>query len=1045
MKKLFFCFFLLFFSINVLALTFDEAKSNGWYTDDSLNSRETDLFIFSNSSQARCSPDNECEIEILLINSSVQTKFIYLDSLFLNELIALNIWFEELTEMNVDVEKLEETVCGSISTQEIQDVNGYSYYYICDDSGAVIDGNVLASYMKKVVKQEKQWIWSKLNEGDLESDPSQSFNTHLFDSNKFKAKKRLNKYKLQGINAGGSLNNFKKLKIHFSVPENSGGEFLFTSDIADSFLDPFWDTDWSCKIRVDLNSGAGVGNHVNVPIRMNINPSNFWSESGCGFQADGDDFRAVNYDETQALPYYFEGNWTSTDANILIGLDDYNGGLTDYFWIYGKNDNAVNAEDSNSVYDANYSFVWQLDDAGSPVVSKASGGKHGWQSGGTITYQVGEGLKLGLGVTVNAASEYFDTNINFGGQASGTFILTTVPAGNGYILGGDDSVNNRFYFVRNLDGSLSMQSKRSGIWVWDYSTAVNDSLLAYQDIAFTWGASGQKTFVNGRLVGSSTDTGALPNPSTDFFIFDCNPSAGCSGNNIFDGTHDQVLWMTSQYDQNFISLMWSSNNNALITGYSNEFSSLNAVPDININAPVSGNYWSGVQTIDFNIADSDYNSLLDYNLSIYLDSDTSAPADSGIVDDWNFNNSVNCDVDGNLAVSRNCTYSWDTTSAADGNWFIQIDFNDSTDINTSYSSSFVVDNTNPNTIALDFNNYSDSWSKADQNIVLSCSDAASGCNSTNYRIDSGSWTVFDANVLFASDGNFAFDFNSTDRAGNVEDVNTLYVLVDKTAPVLSGLTPTGYLEQASTTFTFTADLSDALSGANKCFYERFKNNASDLNGSVLVSSGTCSLTFIDGAGVIDTNYFIKWIGNDAADNNSASSSSNYIKLVSAASITGSSQELGGGGDGGGTSSVVTVIGGKLLEVTPNQNIINYAPRVLKKYYLDVKNITNANVAVNVSLPDDFKPFLKQLTVTPLTVKPGESFRIDFDLISDANLSEDLSSEIKVTGNINQDIVLIPLTITPRGGGLSLFDAQLFGLPIIVIGVIAIIAFAVLGR
>lgn len=42
-----------------------------------------------------------------------------------------------------------------------------------------------------------------------------------------------------------------------------------------------------------------------------------------------------------------------------------------------------------------------------------------------------------------------------------------------------------------------------------------------------------------------------------------------------------------------------------------------------------------------------------------------------------------------------------------------------------------------------------------------------------------------ASVLFTADGNFVLDFNSTDVTGNVGDINTFYVLIDKTTPSTS--------------------------------------------------------------------------------------------------------------------------------------------------------------------------------------------------------------------------------------------------------------------
>jgi len=68
-------------------------------------------------------------------------------------------------------------------------------------------------------------------------------------------------------------------------------------------------------------------------------------------------------------------------------------------------------------------------------------------------------------------------------------------------------------------------------------------------------------------------------------------------------------------------------------------------------------------------------------------------------------------------------------------------------------------------------------------ITLTCNDVAtntglgSGCSSTSYRINGGTWQDYSAPISFPYYGSFSFDYNSRDSLDNVEDIHsyTFYV------------------------------------------------------------------------------------------------------------------------------------------------------------------------------------------------------------------------------------------------------------------------------
>ena len=80
------------------------------------------------------------------------------------------------------------------------------------------------------------------------------------------------------------------------------------------------------------------------------------------------------------------------------------------------------------------------------------------------------------------------------------------------------------------------------------------------------------------------------------------------------------------------------------------------------------------------------------------------------------------------------------------------------------------------------------WQNFDQTITLSPIDpltngVASGIIDTFYRINSGSWISYSAPILITDEGINILEYYSTDVAGNIELVNQISVMIDKSLPV----------------------------------------------------------------------------------------------------------------------------------------------------------------------------------------------------------------------------------------------------------------------
>lgn len=198
-----------------------------------------------------------------------------------------------------------------------------------------------------------------------------------------------------------------------------------------------------------------------------------------------------------------------------------------------------------------------------------------------------------------------------------------------------------------------------------------------------------------------------------------------------------------------------------------------AAPSIILDAPNGNQYISGDYNIAFYAKDIDIESNADGTLwvDIYYSSVRFGFSNS-IVNDGNlFDSSLFSCEDQNFADYTLCTYSWDTNTVIDGNYYIDLNIHDDADLNgiDSSDASFMVDNTAPSTS----DNAPAGWQSQAFIVTLTCSDSGSGCSATYYRIDSGSWQT-GTSVSISEDGNHRIDYYSVDRAGMQEAINTCY-------------------------------------------------------------------------------------------------------------------------------------------------------------------------------------------------------------------------------------------------------------------------------
>jgi len=137
-----------------------------------------------------------------------------------------------------------------------------------------------------------------------------------------------------------------------------------------------------------------------------------------------------------------------------------------------------------------------------------------------------------------------------------------------------------------------------------------------------------------------------------------------------------------------------------------------------------------------------------------------------------------------------------------------------------------IDNIKPITTS----NITNSWYKDDVNVLLSPSDHGSGIDKTFYTIN-GYDLVEGTSFRVSNEGVTKVSFNSIDKAGNIEDVNTVEVKIDKTAPITTSNVKNSWYKA---NVNVLLSPSDNGSGVDKTYYS--------INGSDFVEGTSFSVS-----------------------------------------------------------------------------------------------------------------------------------------------------------------------------------------------------------
>ncbi len=385
-----------------------------------------------------------------------------------------------------------------------------------------------------------------------------------------------------------------------------------------------------------------------------------------------------------------------------------------------------------------------------------------------------------------------------------------------------------------------------------------------------------------------TDNNGSTDTNSSDYNFRVNPTISAPSNNPIDS--------------NTIKIDGNSDNQPL--NYYSYFRDGNLTIDFNVfDLDYNGSFW-GVGRLDANIAFRDMNGLTTRIITdLNLTRSKSIGSNAGLYcDDLNF-----AGIKDNNKYGTTCHFDWNIVYVTDRNVFIDInvtDNNGSTDTNSS-DFNFGIDNTKPTTTSVDFNYL---WQKNNVLVRLTCSDNNSGCDTTRYRIDTndlnddsmGSWITYSSAFSVKNDGNWRVDFNSVDRAGNIEDTNTQYVFSDSNLPYATSAIPTS--DENATSINISLSIDDDLSKLDYCDFNVYKNdifykeNQREVLTPVDKSCGIVDTNEV-GGDTIKVDFAVYDLAGNRFDYNSF-----IITFSSGASVSAGST---GGGGGAGEGAIIT--------------------------------------------------------------------------------------------------------------------------------------------
>ncbi|MFJ5762404.1 glycosyl hydrolase 53 family protein [Neobacillus sp. NPDC093182] len=122
------------------------------------------------------------------------------------------------------------------------------------------------------------------------------------------------------------------------------------------------------------------------------------------------------------------------------------------------------------------------------------------------------------------------------------------------------------------------------------------------------------------------------------------------------------------------------------------------------------------------------------------------------------------------------------------------------------------------------------WYNQNVNVTLNASDDKSGVAKIEYKINEGNWQTYQGSFDVSAEGENVVQYRSTDLLGNIEDAQSVTVIIDKSAPTLNVSFNTSVLtdrNHALIPIKALVDGADTLSGIDRIELLSIESNQPD--------------------------------------------------------------------------------------------------------------------------------------------------------------------------------------------------------------------------
>jgi Bacterial Ig-like domain len=183
--------------------------------------------------------------------------------------------------------------------------------------------------------------------------------------------------------------------------------------------------------------------------------------------------------------------------------------------------------------------------------------------------------------------------------------------------------------------------------------------------------------------------------------------------------------------------------------------------------------------------------------------------------------------------------------------------------------------------------------KVDVPLSFLAQDGTSGLVMTEYRVNGGNWTTYQAPTYVKNEGTNTVEYRSVDHAGNVEEVKTVKFVIDKTAPVTTASTlGTGwYNSDADVSLT----AADSISTVAKTEYRLNGGSWTAYSSPVKISGqgvNTLEYRSIDSAGNMEATKVVEVKVDKTAPNTTTSVKDGWYNSDSTVSLLNNDSHSG---------------------------------------------------------------------------------------------------------------------------------------------------------